>query len=252
MAEAARGLKKVTLELGGKSPIVVFDDADFDNAINASLVGNFYSTGQVCSNGTRVFVQRAIYDHFVEQLGERTAAIRVGDPFDPETQMGPLVSREHRDKVFGYLETARSSGARCLGGGEAVTDGPLAGGYFVTPTVFADCTDDMPFVRDEVFGPLMAVLPFDTEEEAVRRANDTGFGLAAAVFTTSLNRAHRVANALEAGVVWINDYNVTPPEVPFGGYKQSGIGRENGTQAVEYYTQIKTIYTNLGDVPKTY
>ena len=252
MAEAAKGLKNVTLELGGKSPILVFDDADIDNALNAALVGNFYSTGQVCSNGTRVFVQASVYDAFVERLAERTAAIRVGDPFDPETQMGPLVSHEHYEKVLGYLERAKASGARHVCGGEPMTDGPLAAGNYVTPAVFAACHDDMEFVRDEVFGPLMAVLEFDSEEEALRRANDTPFGLAAAVFTTNINRAHRVANALQAGIVWINDYNVTPPEVPFGGYKQSGLGRENGLAAVEHYTQLKTIYTNLGDVAKTY
>ena len=190
----------------------------------------------------------SLHDRFVAQLGERTAAIRVGDPFDPDTQMGPLVSREHRDKVTGYLDVAKASAARHVVGGEVIE----GDGYFVTPAVFAACTDDLEFVRDEVFGPLMSVLSFENEEEVVRRANNTDFGLSAAVFTNSVNRAHRVANALQAGIVWINDYNVTPPEVPFGGFKQSGIGRENGRQAIEYYTQIKTIYANLGDVPKTY
>lgn len=250
MAQAARSLKKVTLELGGKSPIVVFDDADMDNALNASLAGNFYSTGQVCSNGTRVFVQRGIYDEFLQRLESRTRDIRVGDPFDEETQMGPLVSREHYEKVLRYLAGAKQSGARHLCGGDSVTE--LDEGLYVTPAVFADCDDDMVHVRDEVFGPLMSVLPFDSEDEVVARANDTSFGLAAAVFTKDINRAHRVAAELQAGIVWINDYNVTPPEVPFGGYKQSGIGRENGLQAVEHYTQIKTIYTNLGNVEKTY
>ena len=250
MAQAARSLKKVTLELGGKSPIVVFDDADLDNALNASMVGNFYSTGQVCSNGTRVFVQRGVYDEFLQRLESRTREIRVGDPFDETTQMGPLVSRQHYEKVLRYLAGAKQSGARHLCGGEPVTE--LGAGLYVTPAVFADCDDDMEHVRDEVFGPLMSVLPFDAEDEAVARANDTSFGLAAAVFTKDINRAHRVAAELQAGIVWINDYNVTPPEVPFGGYKQSGIGRENGLQAVEHYTQIKTIYTNLGNVEKTY
>lgn len=252
MAEAAKGLKKVTLELGGKSPIVVFEDAHRENALNAALVGNFYSTGQVCSNGTRVFVQASIHDEFVERLVERTRAIRVGDPFDPETQMGPLVSREHYDKVLGYMNRARASGARHLCGGEAASDAGDENGYYVTPAVFAACSDDMEFVRDEVFGPLMSVLPFEAEDEVVARANDTEFGLSGAVFTTDVRRAHRVANRIQAGIVWINDYNVTPPQVPFGGYKQSGIGRENGLQAIEHYTQLKTIYTNLGDVPKTY
>jgi betaine-aldehyde dehydrogenase len=249
MAEAARDLKKVTLELGGKSPIIVFEDADLDNAINASLVGNFYSSGQVCSNGTRVFVHESIHDEMVERLNDRTSAIRVGDPFDPDTQLGPLVTREHYEKVLGYLADARASEATHICGGDAID---LDGGYYVTPAVFAECSDDMGFVTDEVFGPLMSVLSFTDEDEAVARANRTHFGLSGAVFTKDFARAHRVANRLQAGSVWINDYNITPAEVPFGGYKQSGIGRENGLQAIEHYTQVKTIYANLGDVPKTY
>jgi betaine-aldehyde dehydrogenase len=252
MAAAASDLKKVTLELGGKSPIVVFDDASLDNALNAALVANFYSTGQVCSNGTRVFVQEGIYGTFVERLAERARAIRVGDPFDPATQMGPLVSREHYDKVCRYMSIAKQSGARHVCGGDVISDGPLASGLYVTPAIFADCRDDMEFVREEVFGPLMSVLSFKTEDEAVARANATHFGLAGAVFTRDFTRAHRVASRLQAGIVWINDYNVTPPEVPFGGYKQSGVGRENGLQAIEHYTQVKTIYANLGDVAETY
>jgi betaine-aldehyde dehydrogenase len=252
MAQAARDLKKVTLELGGKSPIIVFDDADIDNALNAALVANFYSTGQVCSNGTRVFVQAALHDEFVERLAARTKSIRVGDPFDPETQMGPLVSRQHFEKVCGYMTAAKKSGARHVCGGDAFTDGALGDGLYVSPAVFANCDDDMEFVRDEVFGPLMSVLSFETEDEALNRANATEFGLAGAVFTKDFTRAHRVANRIQAGIVWINDYNVTPPEVPFGGYKQSGVGRENGLQAIEHYTQVKTIYANLGDVAETY
>jgi betaine-aldehyde dehydrogenase len=164
--------------------------------------------------------------------------------------MGPLVSREHYEKVLRYMTAAKSSGARHLCGGDPVAE--LKDGLYVTPAVFADSDDDMEHVRDEVFGPLMSVLPFDDEDEVLARANDTSFGLAAAVFTKDINRAHRMAAGLQAGIVWVNDYNVTPPEVPFGGYKQSGVGRENGLQAVEHYTQIKTIYTNLGDVEKTY
>jgi betaine-aldehyde dehydrogenase len=252
MTEAARDLKKVTLELGGKSPIIVFGDANLDNALNAALTGNFYSSGQVCSNGTRVFVQELIHDEFVDRIRERTKKIRVGDPFDPDTQMGPLVTREHYRKVLGYLEAARASGAVHVCGGDAITEGALATGYYLTPAVFAGCRDDMVFVRDEVFGPLMSILSFRDEDEAVLRANRTHFGLSGAVFTRDFSRAHRVAGRLQAGSVWINDFNVTPPEVPFGGYKQSGLGRENGLQAVEHYTQVKTIYANLGDVPRTY
>lgn len=252
MAQAARDLKKVTLELGGKSPIIIFDDADFDNALNAALVANFYSTGQVCSNGTRVFVQSGMHDEFVERLATRTKAIRVGDPFDPETQMGPLVSRQHFEKVCAYMAAAKNSGARHVCGGEVLSAGELGTGLYVSPAVFANCSDDMEFVRDEVFGPLMSVLSFESEDEALQRANATEFGLAGAVFTKDFTRAHRVANKIQAGIVWINDYNVTPPEVPFGGFKQSGVGRENGLQAIEHYTQVKTIYANLGEVAETY
>jgi betaine-aldehyde dehydrogenase len=252
MAHAARDLKKVTLELGGKSPIIIFDDADLENALNAALVANFYSTGQVCSNGTRVFVQDTIHDEFVARLDERTRAIRIGDPFNPATQIGPLVSRQHFEKVCAYMTAAKKSGARHVCGGDVITEGELGKGLYVTPAIFADCTDEMEFVREEVFGPLMSVLSFETEEEALERANSTHFGLSGAVFTKDFSRAHRVANQIQAGSVWINDYNITPPEVPFGGYKQSGVGRENGLQAIEHYTQVKTIYANLADVPVTY
>jgi len=249
MANAAGTLKAVTLELGGKSPIVVFDDADLESARNAALTNNFYSSGQVCSNGTRVFVQRAVYDEFLAPIKARVEALRIGDPFDPDTMIGPLVSAEHREKVLRYLELADESGARRIVGGP-VDDPALAEGNFVMPAVYADCTDDMEFVTDEVFGPLMAVLPFDAEDEVVRRANDTQYGLAAAVFSSDFGRANRVANALQAGSVWINDYGTLPASVPFGGYKQSGIGRENGANAIEHYTQVKMIYSALTPVER--
>ena len=249
MADAAGTLKAVTLELGGKSPIVVFDDADLDSALNAALTNNFYSTGQVCSNGTRVFVQREVYERFLEPIADRLRALKIGDPFDPETMIGPLVSAEHHDKVTRYMKIADDSGARRIGGGE-VEDPALAVGNYVMPAVYADCTDDMEFVSDEVFGPLMSVLPFDTEDEVVARANATPYGLAAAVFSSDFARANRVANALEAGSVWINDYGTLPASVPFGGYKQSGIGRENGANAIEHYTQVKMIYSSLVPVEK--
>ncbi|MGF1527295.1 MAG: betaine-aldehyde dehydrogenase [Candidatus Competibacterales bacterium] len=253
MADAARSsLKHVSLELGGKSPLIVFADADVDSAINAALLANFYSAGEVCSNGTRVFVQRPLYQDFIARLAPRTAEMVVGDPFDPHTQVGALISREHRDKVAGYLEAAVASGARHVVGGEVVTTGPLAAGNFITPAIFADCRDDMVFVREEIFGPVMAVLPFDGEDEVVERANATDYGLSGAVFTRDFPRAHRVAQDLQAGTVWINDYNALPPEIPFGGYKHSGIGRENGLQTIEAYTQVKTIYANLGPVARVY
>ncbi|MDW3215213.1 MAG: betaine-aldehyde dehydrogenase [Ilumatobacteraceae bacterium] len=250
MSDAAGSLKQVTLELGGKSPIVVFDDADVDSARNAALTNNFYSTGQVCSHGTRVFVQRGVYDEFLDGLAERVAGWSVGDPFDPDTMIGPLVSAEHRDKVMGYMQAALDSGARHVVGGVVPDDPALAGGNYVTPAVFADCTDDMAFVTDEVFGPLMSVLPFDDEDEVLARANGTDYGLAGAVFTRDISRANRVANAIQAGFVWINDYGTMPASIPFGGYKHSGIGRENGEQAIEHYTQIKTVYTNLEPVER--
>ncbi len=250
MSEAAKTLKKVTLELGGKSPIIIFDDADIESARNAALTNNFYSTGQVCSNGTRVFVQRGIYEEFLAGMAERVNAIPVGDPFDPETLIGPLVSAEHHDKVMRYMKLAIDSGARHVCGGEVPQDPELVGGNYVTPAVFADATDDMVFVREEVFGPLMAVLPFDTEEEVIARANDTPYGLSGAVFTSDFARANRVANSIEAGSVWINDYNYLPASVPFGGYKHSGVGRENGANAIEHYTQVKMIYSTLVPVER--
>ena len=252
-AMAAESLKKVTLELGGKSPIVVFDDCDFDSAVNAALAGNFYSTGQVCSNGTRVFVHEGIFDRFVAEVVERTQAISVGDPFDPDTQMGPLVSAQQLEKVAAYLQQARSSDTvDVLCGGEILSADQLSGGYFVSPAVVVAKTDEHSVVTEEVFGPLMTVLKFSDESDVINRANDTRLGLAAAVFSQNFSRAHRVANELQAGIVWINEYNITPAEIPFGGYKESGIGRENGLQTIEHFTQSKTIYANLGKVEKTY
>jgi len=252
MADAAATLKDVTLELGGKSPIIVFDDADLDNAVNAALVANFYSAGEVCSNGTRVFVQRGMYEDFIAKLGPRTEALKIGDPFDPEVLVGPLISREHHSKVMGYMDVALASEARHVCGGRVPDDPGLAGGNYVTPAVFADCDDEMTFVKEEVFGPLMSVLPFDDEDEALHRANDTNYGLSGAVFTRDFARAHRVANAIEAGNIWINSYNDLPPSIPFGGYKQSGYGRENGLVTLDHFTQWKTIYANLGDFEAYY
>jgi len=228
MAEAAQSLKKVTLELGGKSPIIVFDDADINNAVNAIVPANFYSTGQVCSNGTRVFAQHAIYPKLLAALIEQTERIRVGDPFDTATDIGPLVSQMQFDKVSEYLLMAHQSKANIVCGGDQYTDDFRQSGYYVPPTIVADCSDEMPFVEQEVFGPLMSVLPFDSEQEVINRANRTKFGLAGAVFSNDFARAHRVANQIQSGSVWINSYHVLPASVPFGGYKESGIGRENG------------------------
>lgn len=248
-AAAADGVRHVTMELGGKSPLVVFDDASVEDAVGAAMLGNFYSAGQVCSNGTRVFVQKGIKARFLERLAARTAGIVLGDPLDAATQMGPLVSAAQMDKVLGYVATAKAEGARLVcGGGRAA----LNTGFYVQPTVFADVTDGMTIAREEVFGPVMAVLDFETEEEVIARANDTEFGLAAGVFTADLTRAHRVIARLEAGTCWINAYNLTPVEGPFGGSKMSGVGRENGRAAVEHYTQVKSVYVGMGPVDAPY
>jgi len=252
MANAAATLKNVTLELGGKSPLIVFDDADLDNAVSAALMANFYTQGEVCSNGTRVFVHEEIHDEFVDRLVTRTSKMKLGDPMDPETHVGALISQEHLDKVLSYIEAGKTSGAKLVIGGNRPTDPALAGGYFVEPTVFDACTDDMKIVREEIFGPVMAVLSFRDEDDVISRANDTDYGLAAGVFTRDIQRAHRVVARLEAGTTWINNYNVTPIEMPFGGYKQSGIGRENSLTTINHYTQVKSVYVEMGDVEAPY
>jgi betaine-aldehyde dehydrogenase len=249
---AAEGLKHVTLELGGKSPLIVFDDADLDNAVSGAMLGNFYSTGQVCSNGTRVFVQRAVLDDFLGRLVPRTERIVLGDPLDESTQMGPLVSARQLERVVEYIEAGRAEGARCVTGGEHASVSGLPDGYFVQPTVFADVTDGMRIAQEEIFGPVMCVLAFDTEEEVIARANATQFGLAAGVFTRDIQRGHRVIAALQAGTCWINTYNLTPIAMPFGGYKRSGIGRENGHAALGHYSQWKSVYVEMGDVDSPY
>ena len=252
MADAAATLKQVTLELGGKSPLIVFGDAKLENAVAGALLGNFYSAGEVCSNGTRVFVHRSLRAAFIERLRQRTEAMKIGDPLDPATQVGALISAEHMDKVLGFIARGRAQGARLVTGGSRVTSGELARGFFVAPTVFDGCRDDMDIVRQEIFGPVMSVLEFEDEDEVVARANATEFGLSAAVFTNDLARAHRVIANLEAGTCWINHYNITPVELPFGGVKMSGLGRENGRAAIEHYTQLKSVYVALGDIEAPY
>ena len=252
MSDAAQTLKNVTLELGGKSPLILFEDAKLDNAVAGALLANFYSSGQVCSNGTRVFVHRSIKAAFLERLVKRVGAMRIGDPMNPETQVGALVSEQHMHKVLYYIDRGRAEGARVLTGGMRVTTGDLKKGYFVAPTVFDDCRDDMTIVREEIFGPVMSVLEFEDEQEVIERANATEFGLAAGVFTNDLTRAHRVIARLQAGTCWINQYNVTPIELPFGGVKLSGLGRENGRAAIEHYTQLKSVYVAMGDVDCPY
>jgi betaine-aldehyde dehydrogenase len=252
MSDAARTLKNVTLELGGKSPLIIFNDANIDNAVSGALLANFYSSGQVCSNATRVFVHRSIKAAFLERLVRRVNAMRIGDPMNPETQVGALISEAHMHKVLSYIARGRAEGAQILTGGMRVTRGELAKGFFVAPTVFDNCRDDMAIVREEIFGPVMAVLEFEDEEQVIARANATEFGLAAGVFTNDLTRGHRVIARLQAGTCWINHYNVTPVELPFGGVKLSGLGRENGRAALEHYTQLKSVYVALGNVDAPY
>jgi betaine-aldehyde dehydrogenase len=249
---AAAGLKHVTLELGGKSPLIVFDDADLDNAVSGAMLGNFYSSGQVCSNGTRVFVHRRVHDEFVDRLVSRTERIVLGDPLDEATQMGPLVSEPQYAKVLDYMQVGAAEGAEVVtGGGPAVVDG-FERGWYVQPTVLTGVTDRMRVAAEEIFGPVMCVLAFDDEQEVVERANATQFGLAAGVFTNDLQRGHRVIADLQAGTCWINTYNLTPIAMPFGGYKRSGIGRENGHVALDHYSQWKSVYVEMGDVEAPY
>lgn len=247
-AAAAQGLRNVTMELGGKSPLIIFDDANLEDAIGGAMLGNFYSTGQVCSNGTRVFVQKGIKNKFLDRLKERTEAITIGDPMDEDIQMGPMVSQVQRQKVQGYIEAGKAEGARCITGGNT----PDRKGFYLEPTVFADVTDTMTIAREEIFGPVMAVLDFEDEEEVITRANDTEFGLSAGVFTSDLTRAHRVVDQLQAGTCWINTYNLAPVEMPFGGTKMSGVGRENSRAAIEHYTEIKSVYVGMGPVDSPY
>jgi betaine-aldehyde dehydrogenase len=248
MQTAAGTLKRVTMELGGKSPLIVFEDADLEQAVAAAMMGNFYTQGEVCTNCTRVFVQRSLAPRFLARLQERTALLRVGDPMDPATEVGALISVAHTEKVMAYIASGVAEGATLSAGGERVAVAGLPAGNFVAPTIFSDCRDDMRIVREEIFGPVLSMLVFDDEAEVVTRANATRFGLAAGVFTRDLARGHRVANRLKAGICWINNYNVTPIEMPFGGAGESGIGHENSMVAMDHYTQLKTVYVELGEV----
>lgn len=247
MASASSSsLKEVTMELGGKSPLIIFEDADLDRAADIAVMANFYSSGQVCTNGTRVFVPRMLQARFEAKVVERVKRIRLGDPLNDATNFGPLVSAAHMDSVLGYIEKGRSEGARLLIGGNRVTEGDYAKGAYVAPTVFTDCNDGMTIVREEIFGPVMSILIYDSEEEVIRRANATEYGLAAGVVTRDLNRAHRVIHKLEAGICWINTWGESPAEMPVGGYKQSGVGRENGLTTLAHYTRIKSVQVELG------
>jgi len=248
MADAAETIKEVTLELGGKSPLIIFNDANIDNAVSGALLANFYTQGEVCTHGTRVFVHSDIYDVFLDKAKQRSENIKLGNPKNLDTQMGALISAQHLNKVMGYIDRAKDSKARLICGGNKSTSEETRNGFFVEPTIFADCEDDMPHVTDEIFGPVMSVLRFEEESEVINRANNTNFGLAAGVFTQDISRAHRVINKLQAGICWINSWGDSPAEMPVGGYKHSGLGRENGPETLKHYTQVKSIFIRLDTI----
>lgn len=247
-AAAASNFARQTLELGGKTPVLVFDDFDVDQAVNYAAFGAFVGAGQTCVCAARHIVQRSIYDEFVEKLAKKASEIKVGNPFDPATQMGPVISERQRSRVLDYVRIGSAQGARLVAGGVIPADVD-ANGFFVRPTVFADVTPDMRIAQEEVFGPFTVVIPFETEDEAITIANDSPYGLAAAVRTRDVARAHRVADRIQAGIVWVNDHHRVDAASPWGGFKLSGTGREFGQESFDAYFDVKATMVNVGDQP---
>ncbi|MGQ0815860.1 MAG: aldehyde dehydrogenase family protein [Gemmatimonadota bacterium] len=245
MRAAADSLKKVSLELGGKSPNIVFDDADLDAAVRGSFAAIYYNTGQTCTAGSRLLVHESVKDQIVEKLAERAAKMTAGDPLDPKTRLGPLISQEQMDRVLGYVQKGTAEGARLVTGGKRLRYNGEERGYWVEPTIFDNVKPDASIAQEEIFGPVLATVTFRDEEEAVAIANNTIYGLAAGVWTSNVKRAHRMAQRLDAGTVWVNTYHPLDAASPFGGYKQSGYGRELGAYALDLYTQIKSVWIDL-------
>jgi aldehyde dehydrogenase (NAD+) len=246
IAASAGNLKRVSLELGGKSPDIVFADADLENAVPGAGMAVFANSGQICSAGTRLFVERRIYDEFVGRVADFGNGLQVGNGIDPKTQIGPLVSEQQLERVSGYLSIGKQEGARAVSGGDRLTGEAYDRGYFVPPTVFADVRDDMRIAQDEIFGPVLSAIPFDDINEVIVRANATSFGLGSGVWTRDVSKAHRLAKAIRAGSVWVNCYQAMDPAVPFGGYKMSGYGRESGLQHLEEYLNVKAVWIKTG------
>ena len=244
VAASAGTLKRLSLELGGKSPNIVFADANLDVAVPSAAMAIFANTGQICAAGSRLFIERSIYGEFIERVADFGRKLRVGNGLDPQTQLGPLVSERHLQRVTGYIDEGLREGAKLIAGGARLTAHELAHGYFVPPTVFADVRDDMRIAREEIFGPVLCALPFDDVDEVVRRANDTRFGLVGAVWTSNMRKAQHLMRALRAGTVFVNCYGAADPDMPFGGYKMSGYGRESGLEHLQDYLQTKAVFIN--------
>jgi aldehyde dehydrogenase (NAD+) len=244
MRSAADTVKRITLELGGKSPNIVFADSDIDNAVKGAITGIFYGKGEVCNAGSRLFLESKVKDEFTEKLVARASKMRPADPLDPKTRLGAIVSQDQMQTVLGYIEAGKKDGAKLVAGGARVTvDGGK--GFFIEPTIFGDVKNDMTIAREEIFGPVLSVLTFDDIDEVVAQANDNPYGLAAAVWTRDVKKAHSVSRRLKAGTVWINTYGLMDASLPFGGYKSSGFGRELGAHAIEHYTELKTVWLNM-------